>query len=82
MSQTVRPPLVWILAVAALLAAAVVGVVSWVYAYALEHELLAERLVVPEHVGWMYWFGVILMLLGGVGALALLLLRHRRLTTA
>lgn len=77
MSALIRNTLVWSLAVAALLLAAVVGVVSYAYAWYYEAHLDEEWLPIPEHIEWMTWLGIGLMLLGGLGALLMLALRRR-----
>ena len=77
--QTPRgPSLVGRLLPWAFIALALLGLVIWVYAFWLRHELESEQLPMPEHQEWMAWGGPILMLLGGLPAFALLLWRYLR----
>ena len=62
----------------AFIALALLGLVIWVYAFWLRHELESEQLAMPEHQEWMAWGGPILLLLGGLPAFALLLWRYLR----
>ncbi|MCH8613282.1 hypothetical protein [Arsenicicoccus dermatophilus] len=82
MTQTARPTLVRTLVVLAALAAALVGLVAWIYALALTATLDEEFLPLPSHVPLLTWAGIALMLLGGATALTTLLLRRRALAAA